>query len=51
MNKLLIIVSILMLAGCIAGNFGEERERLYKINSDEDICAQYPERCINGVVW
>ena len=51
MNKLFIIFSLLILCGCVAGDFGEKRERLYDMNSDKEICAKYPERCISGVSW
>lgn len=51
MNKLLIILSLLILAGCVAGDFGPERDRLYDMNSDKEICAKMPERCIGGVSW
>lgn len=51
MNKFLIMVSLLLLGGCVAGDFGPDRERLYEMNSDKEICAKTPERCINGVAW
>jgi len=49
MRNLLILFTVLFLAGCAAGNFGAKRERLYEMNSDKEICAKTPERCINGV--
>ena len=51
MKKLVFLVSILLLAGCVAGDFGEKREHLYDINSDKEICAKHPERCTSGVSW
>ncbi len=51
MNKFLLLVSLLILAGCVAGDFGEKRQRLYEMNSDKEICDKYPERCISGVSW
>ena len=51
MNKLIIFISLLLLSGCVAGDFGEERNRLYEMNSDKEICGKMPERCINGVSW
>lgn len=51
MKKLIVLVSILLVAGCVAGDFGEKRERLYDMNSDKEICEKYPDRCISGVSW
>ncbi|MBQ1612579.1 MAG: hypothetical protein II085_03800 [Alphaproteobacteria bacterium] len=51
MNKFLVFISLLLLAGCVAGDFNEKRQRLYEMNSDKEICEKYPERCISGVSW
>lgn len=51
MNRFFVIFCLLLLGGCVAGDFGPERDRLYDMNSDKDICAKMPERCINGVSW
>lgn len=51
MRSFLILFLLLFLTGCIAGNFGPERERLYEMNSDKEICEQMPERCIEGISW
>ncbi|MBP5399372.1 MAG: hypothetical protein J6Y53_03030 [Alphaproteobacteria bacterium] len=49
MRNFFILFIFLFLLGCTAGNFGPKRDRLYEMNSDKEICAQSPERCINGV--
>lgn len=51
MRNFLILFVLLFLFACTAGDFGAERERLYEMNSDKEICSQTPERCINGVSW
>lgn len=51
MKKILLFVSLLVLAGCVAGDFEEKREHLHNVNSDQEICARMPERCISGVAW
>ena len=51
MRKIFVLYILLLLSGCIAGDFGPERERLYDMNSDKEICEQTPEHCINGVSW
>lgn len=51
MYKFVIIFSLLLLGGCVAGDFGADRERLYDMNSDKEVCTKAPERCINGVAW
>ena len=51
MRNFLLFFVFLFLFGCTAGNFAPERERLHDVNSDKEICAKTPERCINGVSW
>ena len=46
MNKLIIFISLLLLSGCVAGDFGEERNRLYEMNSDKEIAP----KCRNAVL-
>ena len=49
MNKLVLILSIIMLSGCVVGEFKENRIRMHEINSDKEICEKYPDRCISGI--
>lgn len=51
MNRFFVIFCLLLLGGCVAGDFGADRERLHSMNSDREICEKTPERCINGVSW
>ncbi len=49
MKKIMTLVILLVLSGCVAGEFTPERNRLHDMNSDRDICSREPERCISGV--
>jgi len=51
MKKTFILILLLLITACEAGNFGSKRERLYEMNSDKEICEKHPERCISGVSW
>lgn len=52
MKKLLLLVCLMALAGCIeSGNFEEKRIRMHEMNRDQDVCEKHPDRCINGITW
>lgn len=52
MKKFFLLISVLMLAGCIeVGNFPEDRQKLHEMGSESDYCAQHPNRCYEGVQW
>ena len=51
MKKLGILALMLVLGGCVAGEFESKRNRLHEMNSDKEICEKNPDRCINGVAW
>lgn len=52
MKKILVVLYLLMLSGCFtAGNFSAKREYMHNIGSDESICEEKPERCIEGIPW
>ncbi len=49
MKKVLVLLCLFALSGCVAGEFAPNRNRLHEMNSDRDICAREPERCVSGV--
>lgn len=54
MKKFIVVVALLLVAGCkgfTAGDFPENRQRLYTIGNEEAYCQQHPDRCVNGVPW
>ncbi|MBR1648409.1 MAG: hypothetical protein IJ689_02290 [Alphaproteobacteria bacterium] len=48
MSKVWLLVLISFLTGCIAGDFGQERERLYEMNSASEVCNLHPEHCTDS---
>lgn len=51
MKKILVMVSLMALCGCVAGDFTPSRTRLHEMNSDKELCEKNPERCTSGVSW
>ncbi len=51
MKKVIMLICLLGLWGCVAGNFPEKRNRLHEMNSDKEICEKNPDRYISGVAW
>ena len=51
MKKVIMLICLLGLWGCGAGNFHEKRNRLHARKSDMEICEKNPDRCISGVAW
>ncbi len=49
MKKIVLMITLLALCGCVAGEFTPQRNRLHDMNSDREICANHPERCVDGV--
>ncbi len=42
MKKVIMLICLLGLWGCVAGNFPEKRNRLHEMNSDKEICEKIP---------
>lgn len=49
MKKTILIMLLVLLAGCEVGKLDPKREKLYDMGND--ICERDPSRCIHGVPW
>ena len=49
MQKLALFLFVMILSGCVAGEFSPERHAQYEEGHAD--CKVTPERCIHGVAW
>lgn len=48
MKKIIIFTLFFTLFGCVAGDFPENRERLYRMGHDSTVCRNHPEKCVDA---
>ena len=49
MNKILVMLMLVMLASCHAGEFTQNREELHTMGTPD--CDVSPEKCVAGYPW
>ncbi|MFI3241143.1 MAG: hypothetical protein R3Y43_01085 [Alphaproteobacteria bacterium] len=49
MKKMILVAMILLISGCVVGEFEPKREKLH--SKGKNICQTNPERCFNGQPW